>query len=86
MGFGKPCAGKPPARFDEGEGSVPGDRLVALSTLQQGRRQECRRSVFVSECLDQVWIGGTLAAGLSEEQGRYYFNAQGCTALGRRSD
>ena len=32
-GLGKPCAGKPPARFDEGEGSVPGDRLVALSTL-----------------------------------------------------
>ncbi len=65
---------------------MPGERLVALSTLQQGRRQECRRSVFVSECFDQVWIGGTLAAGLSEEQGRYYFNAQGCTALGRRSD
>lgn len=33
-GLGKPCAGKPPARFDEGEGSVPGDRLAALSTLQ----------------------------------------------------
>jgi hypothetical protein len=32
-GLGKPCAGKPPARFDEGEGSVPGDRLAALSTL-----------------------------------------------------
>jgi len=32
-GLGKPCAGKPPARFDEGEGSVPGDRLASLSTL-----------------------------------------------------
>jgi hypothetical protein len=34
-GLGKPCAGKPPARFDEGEGSVPGDRLAALSTLPE---------------------------------------------------
>jgi hypothetical protein len=45
---------------------VPGDRFAALSTLQQGRRQECRRSVFARECLDQGRIGGTLAAGLSE--------------------
>jgi len=50
-GLGKPCAGKPPARFDEGEGSVPGDRLAALSTLQwsvfysrNGGREEAQES------------------------------------------
>jgi len=32
-GLGKPCAGKPPARFDEGESSAAGDRRTALSTL-----------------------------------------------------
>ena len=32
-GLGKPCAGKPPARFDEGESSAAGYRLAALSTL-----------------------------------------------------
>jgi transposase len=32
-GLGKPCAGKPPARFDEGESSVAGDCGAALSTL-----------------------------------------------------
>ena len=32
-GLGKPCAGKPPARFDEGVSSVAGDRVAALSTL-----------------------------------------------------
>jgi hypothetical protein len=31
-GLGKLCSGKSPARFDEGEGSVPGERLAALST------------------------------------------------------
>ena len=32
--LGKPCAGKPLARFDEGEGAFAGDRFAALSTLQ----------------------------------------------------
>jgi hypothetical protein len=32
-GLGKLCAGKPPARFDEGESSDAGDRFAALSTL-----------------------------------------------------
>ena len=32
-GLGKPCAGKPPARFDEGESRAPGNRFAALSTL-----------------------------------------------------
>ena len=32
-GLGKPCAGKPPARFDEGESSVAGDCGAALSLL-----------------------------------------------------
>ena len=32
-GLGKPCAGKPPARFDEGESSVAGNRFAALPTL-----------------------------------------------------
>ena len=41
-GLGKPCAGKPPARFDEGEGSVPGDRLAALSTLPNSDSAVCR--------------------------------------------
>jgi hypothetical protein len=31
-GLGKPCAGKPPARFDEGESRAPGDR-TRLSLL-----------------------------------------------------
>jgi hypothetical protein len=34
-GLGKPCAGKPPARFDEGESRDAGNRLAALSTLLQ---------------------------------------------------
>ena len=33
-GLGKPCAGKPLARFDEGESRVMGDRCAALSTLR----------------------------------------------------
>jgi hypothetical protein len=32
-GLGKPCAGKPPARFNEGASSVAGDCGAALSTL-----------------------------------------------------
>ena len=32
-GFGKPCAGKPPARFDEGESSDGGRPLLLLSLL-----------------------------------------------------
>jgi hypothetical protein len=32
-GLGKPCAGKPPARFDEGESSGAGDCVAALPTL-----------------------------------------------------
>ena len=32
-GLGKPCAGKPLARFDEGESSATGNRCAALSTL-----------------------------------------------------
>jgi len=32
-GLGKPCAGKPPARFDEGESRHVGDCFAALSTL-----------------------------------------------------
>ncbi len=32
-GLGKPCAGKPFARFDEGESSVAGNRFAAFSTL-----------------------------------------------------
>jgi len=35
-GLGKPCAGKPPARFDEGESIASGNRLAALSTLLIG--------------------------------------------------
>jgi hypothetical protein len=35
-GLGKPCAGKPPARFDEGESIASGNRLAALSTLLPG--------------------------------------------------
>ena len=34
-GLGKPCAGKPPARFDEGESSATGNCYAALSTLLQ---------------------------------------------------
>ena len=32
-GLGKPCAGKPPARFDEGASSVAAECGAALSTL-----------------------------------------------------
>jgi hypothetical protein len=39
-GLGKPCAGKPPARFDEGESIASGNRLAALSTLLKCK---CRR-------------------------------------------
>lgn len=31
--LGKPCAGEPPARFDEGEGPVAVYRAGSLSTL-----------------------------------------------------
>lgn len=39
-GLGKPCAGKPPARFDEGESSAAGNRFAALSTLLSA--EDCR--------------------------------------------
>ena len=48
MGLGKPCAGKPPARFDEGEGSVPGDRRAALSTLPKNLHELSQRLIAVA--------------------------------------
>ena len=39
-GLGKPCAGKPPARFDEGESIASGNRLAALSTLLSWRGRD----------------------------------------------
>jgi len=61
-GLGKPCAGKPPARFDEGEGSVPGDRLAALSTLPQSDSDSCAslwpnlRAIFTTDYADRADI------------------------------
>ena len=44
-GLGKPCAGKPPARFDVGESRAPGDRtrlsllynLISIETVRRPR-------------------------------------------------
>jgi len=43
-GFGKPCAGKPLARFDEGEGIVGGlpPSLLSLLYLRLGNRERGR--------------------------------------------
>jgi hypothetical protein len=65
-GLGKPCAGKPPARFDEGEGSVPGDRLAALSTLPKNPHElsqglipvRTREEVGRGLKSDGVWLWG----------------------------
>ena len=64
--LGEPCAGKPPARFDEGEGSVPGDRLAALSTLPKNPHElsqglipvRTREEVGRGLKSDGVWLWG----------------------------
>ncbi len=65
-GLGKPCAGKPPARFDEGEGSVPGDRFATLSTLQplfNGSRQPSRLRQRLDRLPPQNYAGGGYVDG-----------------------
>ena len=39
-GLGKPCAGKPPARFDEGESCEADNRFAALSTLLKNQVED----------------------------------------------
>lgn len=68
-GLGKPCAGKPPARFDEGESIASGNRLAALSTLLiedalQLPAYRVKRGQFKGRRLAWIQQGGREAMGL----------------------